>query len=176
MSYETPMKTTISLILFSLLTMTLLISTTVFSSEIGTANAQKYSVIATIPVDGDGPFGGSYGVAINPTNGLVYVTNADSNTVSVINPATNTLVANVLVGSVSRGSSGVAINPTNGLAYVATQSINIVYVVDPATNTVVATIPVGGDGPFGVAINPTNGLVYVTNVRSNTVSVVSTVS
>ena len=81
MSYETPMKTTISLILFSLLTMTLLISTIVFSSEIGTANAQGYSVIATIPV-GKSPFG----VAINPTNGLVYVANADSdsNTVSVI--------------------------------------------------------------------------------------------
>jgi YVTN family beta-propeller protein len=78
MSYEIPMKTTISLILFSLLTMTFLIST-VFSSEIGTANAQKYSVIATIPV-GEGPSG----VAINPTNGLVYVTNARPNTVSVV--------------------------------------------------------------------------------------------
>ena len=76
MSNETPMKTTISLILFSLLTMTLLISTIVFSSEIGTANAQKYSVIATIPVGQD-----PYGVAINPTNGLVYVTNVISNTV-----------------------------------------------------------------------------------------------
>ena len=96
MSYETPMKTTISLKLFSLLTMTFLISTTVFSSEIGTANAQKYSVIATIPVGGN-PFG----VAINPTNGLVYVTNADSNTVSVIDPATNTVVATIPVGSES---------------------------------------------------------------------------
>jgi YVTN family beta-propeller protein len=78
MSYEIPMKTTISLILFSLLTMTFLIST-VFSSEIGTANAQKYSVIATIPV-GEGPSG----VAINPSNGLVYVANVRSSTVSVV--------------------------------------------------------------------------------------------
>ena len=78
MSYEIPMKTTISLILFSLLTMTFLIST-VFSSEIGTANAQKYSVIATIPV-GEGPSG----VAINPSNGLVYVANFRSSTVSVV--------------------------------------------------------------------------------------------
>ena len=77
MSYETPLKTTISLILFSLLTMTLLISTIVFSSEIGTANAQ--SVVSTILV-GQGPFG----VAVNPTNGLVYVANFNSNTVSVI--------------------------------------------------------------------------------------------
>ena len=83
MSNEIPMKTTISLILFSLLTMTLLISTTVFPLEIGTANAQKYSVIATIPVLAEGPVG----VAINPTNGLVYVTNVVSNTVSVVSTA-----------------------------------------------------------------------------------------
>src|SRR5919112_6263108 len=92
MSYETPMKTTIFLILFSLLTITLLISTIVFSSEIGIANAQKYSVIATIPVGND-PFG----VAINPANGLVNVANSDSGTVAVINPATNTVVATIPV-------------------------------------------------------------------------------
>src|SRR5919206_244348 len=97
-------------ILFSLLTMTLLISTTVFSSEIVTANAQKYSVIATIPVDVS-----PIGVAINPTNGLVYVTNFGSNIVSVINSATNTVVATIPVGG---GPYGVATNPTNGLVYV----------------------------------------------------------
>src|ERR687890_169316 len=155
MSNEIPMKTTISLILFSLLTMTLLISTTVFPLEIGTANAQKYSVIATIPVGGS-PFG----VAINQFYDLVYVANAGSNTVSVIDPATN---------------KGVATNPTNGLVYVSISNRNTVSVIDPATNKVVATIPVG-EAPFGVAINPTNGLIYVANVRSNTVSVVSTVS
>jgi NHL repeat len=79
MIYEIPMKTTISLILFSLLTMTFLISTTVFPLEIDTANAQGYSVIATIPVDVS-----PIGVAINPSNGLVYVTNVNSNTVSVV--------------------------------------------------------------------------------------------
>ena len=121
MSNETPMKTTISLILFSLLTMTLLISTIVFFSEIGTANAQKYSVVATIPV-GNTP----YGVAINPTNGFVYVTNADSNTVSVMNPKTNTVVATIPVGNTPYG---VAINPTNGLVYVTNVNSNTVSVV-----------------------------------------------
>ena len=112
MSNETPMKTTISLILFSLLTMTFLISTIVFSSEIGTANAQKYSVIATLPVGGD-----SYGVAVNPTNGLVYVTNAEENLIVVINSATNSLAGFI---PIVRGSDpvGVAVNPTNGLVYV----------------------------------------------------------
>src|SRR5919112_10479 len=98
MSYETPMKTTISLILFSLLTITLLISTIVFSSEIGIANAQGYSVIATIPVGND-PFGVAINpTTINPTNGLVYASIYSLNTVSVINPATNTVVATIPVG------------------------------------------------------------------------------
>ena len=108
-------------ILFSLLTMTLLISTIVFSSEIGIANAQGYSVIATVPVGND-PFG----VAINPANGLVYVANSDSGTVSVINPATNTVVATIPVGD---SPVGVAINPTNGLVYVTNFGSNTVSVV-----------------------------------------------
>jgi YVTN family beta-propeller protein len=123
MSYETPLKTNISLILFSLLTMTILICT-VFSSEIGTANAQGYSVIATIPV-GKSP----WGVAINPTNNLVYVTNGGSNTVSVIDD-TATVVATIPVGD---GPYGVAINPTNGLVYVTNVSSNTVSVVSPVS-------------------------------------------
>jgi YVTN family beta-propeller protein len=123
MSYETPMKTTISLILFSLFTMTFLIYT-VFSSEIGTANAQKYSVIATIPV-GERPAG----VAVNPTNGLVYVSISSSpDTLSVIDPKTNKVVATTYVFG-GRAPYGVAINPTNGLVYVTNIGSGTVSVV-----------------------------------------------
>ena len=76
--------------------------------------------------------------------------NVHSNTVSVINPKTNAVVATIPVGN---GPYGVAINPTNGLVYVANAGSNTVSVINPATNTVVATIPVG-NGPSGVAINP----------------------
>ena len=61
-------------------------------------------VVATIPV-GTQPVG----VAFNPDNGDLYVTNFSSNTVSVINPATNTVVATpITVGS---GPVGVAFKP-----------------------------------------------------------------
>ena len=43
-------------------------------------NPATNTVVATIPVLAEGPVG----VAINPTNGLVYVTNFGSNTVSVV--------------------------------------------------------------------------------------------
>ena len=79
------------------------------------------TVVATIPV-GNSP----YGVAINPTNGLVYVANANSNTVSVIDPKTNTVVATITVGG---SPSGVDVNPANGLVYVANDSSNAVSVV-----------------------------------------------
>ena len=68
--------------------------------------------------------------------------------VSVIDTATNTVVATVTVGG---GPFGVAITPDGVFAYVANFGSGTVSVIGTATNTVVATVPVGG-GPFGVAI------------------------
>ena len=77
-----------------------------------------------------------------------YVTNALSNTVSVIDTATNTVIATVPVGFTPEG---VAITPNGAFAYVANFNNNTLSVIAAATNTVVATIPVGKN-PFGTAI------------------------
>jgi YVTN family beta-propeller protein len=166
------MNKTVSFISFPLLVMTLLLS--IIFSGINTAKAQEFSVIATIPV-GDNPAA----AAVNPTNGLVYVANLGSGTVSVIDPTTNTVVATIPIGD---KPIDVAVNPTNGLVYVANYDANTVSVIDPTTNTVVATIPVGAF-PVGVAMNPTNGLVYVISlfsdvsvIDSSTNTVVTTIS
>lgn len=50
-----------------------------------------------------------------------YITNGGSNTVSVIDTATNAVVATVTVGA---GPSGVAVNPAGTRVYVANQSSN----------------------------------------------------
>jgi YVTN family beta-propeller protein len=80
-----------------------------------------------------------------------YVT---TNAVSVIDTATNTVVATIPVGV---SPIGVAITPDGTRAYVTNEGSNTVSgtvsVIDTATNTVVATIPVG-PGPFGIAITP----------------------
>jgi YVTN family beta-propeller protein len=79
-----------------------------------------------------------------------YVTNLNSNSVSVIDTASNTVVATVGVGSVPYW---VAITPDGTRAYVTNFGSNFVSVIDTASNTVVATVGVGSE-PFGVAITP----------------------
>ena len=81
---------------------------------------------------------------------FAYVTNELSSDVSVINTATNTVVATVPVGL---APIGVAITPNGAFAYVANFSSNDVSVINTATNTVVATVPVGLN-PREVAITP----------------------
>jgi YVTN family beta-propeller protein len=72
-----------------------------------------------------------------------------SNTVSVIDTATSTVVWTVPVGEHPRG---VAVTPDGRHAYVANVGSNTVSVIDTATSTVVgAPVPVG-NGPTGVAI------------------------
>ncbi|CNY74631.1 PE domain-containing protein [Mycobacterium tuberculosis] len=110
--------------------------------------------------------GDPHGVAVNP-GGNIYVTNQGSNTVSVIDPVTNTVTGSITDGN---GPSGVAVSPVTGLVFVTNFDSNTVSVIDPNTNTVTGSIPVG-TGAYGVAVNP-GGNIYVTNQFSNTVSVI----
>ncbi|MEU6221972.1 YncE family protein, partial [Streptomyces sp. NPDC047022] len=109
-------------------------------------------------------------VAITPDGTHAYVTNQNSNTVSVIDTTTNTVTATIHVGGIP---SGVAITPDGAHAYVTNQASNTVSVIDTATNTVTATIHVGG-GPFGVAITPDGAHAYVANQGSGAAFVINT--
>src|SRR5262249_57958899 len=81
-------------------------------------------------------------------------------TVKVIDTATNTIVATVLLGQMSRPRE-VAITPDGTHAYVtSTGIVSTVFVIDTATNTRVANVLVGED-PRGVAITPDGTLAYV---------------
>ena len=94
--------------------------------------------------------------------------NLGSNNVSVIDGATNTVTATIVVGS---SPYSVSVNPTTNKIYVANPGSNNVSVIDGATNTVTATITVGSN-PSGVVVNPATNKVYVTNAGSNNVYVV----
>src|SRR5215813_2594087 len=64
---------------------------------------------------------------------FAYVTNSFDNTVSVLDTATNTVVATVPVGPIP---FGVAITPDGAHAYVANQGSDTVSVLATASNTV----------------------------------------
>jgi len=76
------------------------------------------------------------------------VTNGGTNSVSVIDTATNTVVATVTVGS---NPSGVALNSRGTRVYVTNRDSDSVSVIDTVTNAVLTTLQVGGV-PLAIAV------------------------
>lgn len=114
----------------------------------------------------------SMGVAINPAGTRLYVTNPMPNTVSVINTATNTVIATVpmAAGGFPRG---VAVRPDGLFAYVVLQGSSSVAVIDTGTNTVSATIPLtAGSDPFNIAFLSDGSKAYVTETLTGQVRVI----
>jgi YVTN family beta-propeller protein len=144
---------------------------TVYAAEVG-ANRVVVLDAATAAPDGAAiPVGsGPLGVAVASDGARVYVSNRSSNTVSVIDAATRSVVATIPVGSLPYG---VALSPDDSRLYVANQGSNTMSVIDTASETVVATVGTTGSAPSGVAVAPDGARVYVVNQFGNTVDVVA---
>ncbi|MFA5247573.1 MAG: YncE family protein, partial [Candidatus Micrarchaeia archaeon] len=125
------------------------------------------TVIATISV-GTRP----YAIAVMPNGKYVYVTNSNSNTVSVIDPITNAVVKSISVGV---SPYGVAVSPSGAYAYVSNLQSKSVSVIDTSSNEVVSTINTV-DQPYGIAFSPSGALVYVANNAGKVVTVIDTSS
>jgi len=89
------------------------------------------------------------GIAMSPDGRYAYVSNLGSNSVSVLDTATNTIVKTVSVGT---SPGGVAVTPDGAYVYVSNQGSNSVSVIDTASGKVVATIPVAT--PSAISIIP----------------------
>ncbi|MES2113186.1 MAG: beta-propeller fold lactonase family protein [Bacteroidota bacterium] len=92
-------------------------------------------------------------------SGYAYILNQNSNSVSVIDMATNLVVTTISVG---KQPLGIAISPFGDLIYVTNHDSNNISVIDAATNTVKRTIP-AGIGPTGIAVNYLNDKLFVAN-------------
>ena len=106
---------------------------------------------------------------------LVYVTNEDSNNVSVINRQTDEVVSTVMVGKKPRGVA-TGLRRQHIRVYVVNSKSNSISVIDPTTNTVETEIPIRfGQEPEGIAVATVSSekeITFVTNYGSNTVSVI----
>ncbi len=159
------------------------------NSTVSVVDLNGNSIVTTIGmVAGSFP----YGVAVNPSGTLVYVSCPPQQrgslgqpgvtaSVAVINAATNTLVTGVMP-SINYEPSGLAVNSAETRLYVADWTNGAVHVYDlttsPYTEISGSPISVGGASaqPEGVALSPNGASLYVADSGINTVSVISTAS
>ena len=115
-----------------------------------------------------------HGIAVDHSTDLIYVTNQESDSITVIDGRTQIVVnKNIPVGTFPHV---VAVNPITDKIYVTnwgTVDINssIVSVIDGTTNRVIAKVPTG-NSPHSVVVNPKTNMAYVSNEDDNTVSVI----
>ncbi len=138
----------------------------VASDSVSVFDAVTHASVATIAMGGSSPLG----LAISPDARRVYVACRSSESIAVIDSATNTVVATIPVGS-DTYPVDVAVSPGGKRLYVANYFGGTVSVIDTKTNGIVSNIPVGL-GPEGVAVSPDGRRVYVANFNDGTVSVI----
>ncbi|WP_203986125.1 beta-propeller fold lactonase family protein [Sphaerisporangium rufum] len=104
---------------------------------------------------------------VRQTVEFAYVANFGSDTVSVIDTATNTVIRTVAVGD---GPWGVAFSPDGTRAYVTNSGSATVSVIETVAHTVVGTIALpAGSAPHGVVVRPDGNRVYVAGRDSDRV-------
>lgn len=111
-------------------------------------------------------------IAITPNNQFVWVSNPDTDSVSVIEVGNdvNQKVAEIKVGD---EPNGVAIHPNGQTVYVANTISGTVSVINEQSRQVVGKIFVGTE-PYALALTPNGTKLYVANARSNDLSVIDT--
>jgi len=111
-------------------------------------------------------------IAVGPGGARVWVVNPDSNSVTVLETATDTVVAEIAVGE---APATLAITPDASRVFVANANSNDVSVIDTATLTEVSRVPVGAE-PYGVAVRPDGTRIYVAQTSQSRVTVLDAVT
>jgi YVTN family beta-propeller protein len=99
-------------------------------------------------------------ILLTPAAASIFVANSGSNTVSVIDFATNAVIATFPVGT---SPTGVVVNPAAHRAYVANQFSNTVSVIDTINNAVVDSVTVLVMEPTGLGIDTSINKIFVSN-------------
>jgi YVTN family beta-propeller protein len=112
------------------------------------------------------------GVAVNPITNMIYITNAASNTVSVINGENDKIEHTIPVGTLPYD---VDVDPATNKIYVANKFSDSLSVIDGDTNAIIKTIN-NVTSPVGIDIDSDNSWIYVTNIDNNTVSKIDAIN
>lgn len=106
-----------------------------------------------------------FSATVDPLNGIVYVTDFNSSSVTLLN-------GTVPITSVTVGSDPYFATFDSGNGYMYVPNFNSSNVSVIQNESVVATISVGS-GPYDATYDPGNGCVYVTNSNSSSVTVIN---
>ncbi|HEX3096265.1 MAG TPA: Ig-like domain repeat protein, partial [Usitatibacter sp.] len=117
--------------------------------------ARAQSVQSPIPA-GSSP----RAIAVNPITNKIYIASELSNSVVVVDGATNG-TSSIPVGT---RPQYIAVNPATDKVYVTSGSDSTLTVIDGATDTVSATLPLGSNGP--IAINPVTNRIFVVRLST----------
>lgn len=98
-----------------------------------------------------------------------YVTNTDSDDISVVDIANSKEVCRISIGGSPRGS--VRFDPQKNFGYVSNCAGNTISVIDLHRDREVAKITVGM-APRGITLSPDGKYAYVSNSGENTLSIV----
>jgi YVTN family beta-propeller protein len=137
-------------------------------SEPGITSA---SVSVTVGAgDALGIGGTPFGIAMSPDGRRAYVTNIDTNRVTVVDIASGSVVDSIPVG---KAPYGIAV-AGDGRAYVVNSDDSTVSVIDTATNTVVSPPIYVGNSPTSIAVNASGTRVIVTASDDDAISIIDT--
>ena len=100
----------------------------------------------------------------------LFVVTTDSNSVAVIDSATDQIITQIPVGS---KPSRLAMTPDGRKAYVSNGADNTLSAINTANRVVTRTIAVGG-GPQEIAVTPDGGRVFVVRKSSGDVALAGT--
>lgn len=112
---------------------------------------------------------------MNPTTNAIYVANAKSNNISVIDGATDSVIETIPVGG---SPSGVAVDSQTNFIYVANAGISQIgdlgniTVLDGGKLTTATLTDSNAKNPVAVSVNSVTNKIYVANSGSNNVTVI----
>jgi len=125
----------------------------------GTATSSGSFTVTVFPPPPPPPGGGNSGA---------YVANFGSNSVSVINPTSDSVVSTISTGA---GTTTVTLIPGQAKLYVGNRNAGTLSVVSTSSNTVVKTIAVAAT-PTNMTVNASRNKLYVTHSSTASVSVI----
>lgn len=103
-----------------------------------------------------------------------YVSNADSNVITVFNKNRGEVVNVIATG---RGPKGMALDQRRARAYVALSEEDAIDVFDVSSTSIIGRIRLGfGDNPIELALTPNGRTLLAVNHGSNTVSIIDALS